>query len=68
MMSAYAWYYSDHRNDTIYWCFSYEMSVTDFAYQVSSMSGISISASDTSYANNDADLQRHLRWMTPIHV
>ena len=34
-MPNYAWYYLDRSSDTCYWCYSNEMSVTDFAAAVS---------------------------------
>lgn len=68
-MPNYAWYYMDHSNDTCYWCYSNEMSVTEFAAQVSSQIGKRISASDTSYASNSKDLDRHQEYAAhTVHV
>lgn len=58
-MPNYAWYYLDSSSDTCYWCYSNEMSTTDFAAVVSSKIGKHISAADTSYARNSQDLDRH---------
>lgn len=58
-MQNYAWYYLDRDSDTCYWCYSNEMSATDFAAAVSSRIGKHISAADTSYASNSKDLERH---------
>ena len=58
-MPNYAWYYLDRSSDTCYWCYSNEMSATDFAAAVSSRIGKHISAADTSYASNSKDLERH---------
>ena len=46
-MPNYAWYYLDRSSDTCYWCYSNEMSVTDFAAAVSAKIGKRISAADT---------------------
>lgn len=51
-MPNYAWYYLDRSSDTCYWCYSNEMSVTDFAAAVSAKIGKRISAADTSYAGS----------------
>lgn len=68
-MPNYAWYYLDTGNDTCYWCYSNEMSVTDFASIVSSIIGKHISASDTSHASNNKDLERHKEYASHcIHV
>lgn len=68
-MPHYAWYYLDRSGDVCYWCYSNEMSATDFAIQVSSMIGKRISASDTSYASNLKDLERHQGYMSrSVHV
>ena len=57
-MQNYAWYYLDRDSDTCYWCYSNEMSATDFAAAVSSRIGKHISAAGTSYASNSKDLER----------
>jgi len=68
-MPNYAWYYMDHSSDTCYWCYSSEMSTTDFASRVSSQIGKRISASDTSYASNSKDLEKHQNYAKySIHV
>lgn len=67
-MGAYAWYYNDHSNDVCYWTYAYEMSATDFAGKVSRLIGRSMSASDTSYASGNADLERHQRGMRSVHI
>ena len=67
-MGAYAWYYNDHSAGVSYWAYSYEYSTTNFAYAVSKRIGKHISASDTSYATGSADLEKHQRGMTTVHV
>lgn len=56
-MGSYAWYYHDD-NRTYYWTESYNMSATQFAREVSRMTGKSLSASDISVAYRQADLDR----------
>lgn len=66
---TYAWYYRDHSSDTFYWCYSNEMSATEFASCVSSLIGKQISASDTSYAGNSQDLHRQEGYASSsVHV
>ena len=60
-MPNYAWCYIDHNADICYWCYSNEMSATDFAARVSEEVGERVTASDISAASNDKDLDRHLR-------
>ena len=68
-MPNYAWYYMDHSGDACYWCYSNELSVTEFASKVSSLIGKHISASDTSYASNKSDLERHQGYAArTVHV
>lgn len=68
-MGAYAWYYIDSYNDTCYWCYSHEMSATDFAICVSSEIGKNISVSDTSYADGSKDLERHKGYASrSVHI
>ena len=55
----YAWYYHDHESDKRYYVRSHEMSVTEFASRVSKIVGYTISASDTSVAYRQSDLDRH---------
>ncbi len=68
-MAAMYWYYFDHENDKLYWCYSGEMSNTDFAEKVSKLTGKSLTASDTSYADRTKDLDRHKGYgVEEIHV
>lgn len=56
-MGSYAWYY--HADDRVYyWTESYTMSATQFAREVSRLTGKSLSASDISAANRQADVDR----------
>ena len=56
-MGSYAWYY--HADDRVYyWTESYTMSATQFAREVSRLTGRSLSASDISAANRQADVDR----------
>lgn len=56
-MASYAWYY--HADGyTYYWTESYNMSATQFAREVSHLTGKSLSASDISSASRQADLDR----------
>lgn len=55
----YAWYYNDHSTGRCYYVRSHEMSVTEFAREVSKVIGRIISASDTSAAYRQSDLDKH---------
>lgn len=56
-MASYAWYY--HADGfTYYWTESYNMSATQFARVVSEMTGKSLTASEVSAANRQADIDR----------
>lgn len=56
-MGSYAWYY--HADDRVYyWTESYNMSATQFAREVSHMTGKSLTASDISAASRQADIDR----------
>lgn len=57
-MGAMYWIYNDTTSDTRYYVEAYAMSVTDFAKQVSDIIGRTITASDTSYADRQKDLDR----------
>ena len=63
-MGTYAWYYNDHSNDVSYWAYAYEYNTTEFAAEVSRLTGNRITASDTSYAIGSADLEKHHRGKT----
>lgn len=54
----YAWYFHDHNSDKYYYVKSHEMSVTEFARKVSNIVGYSVSASDTSVAYRQSDLDK----------
>jgi hypothetical protein len=54
-MGAYAWYYNAGRG-IYYWTESYSMSATQFANEVSDIIGRRITASDTSVAYRQADM------------
>ena len=56
-MGSYAWYYNAG-NSTYYWTRSYVMSATQFAREVSRMTGKNLSASDISAAERQADVDR----------
>lgn len=56
-MGSYAWYYHSD-GYTYYWTEAYNMSATQFAREVSRMTGNSLSASDISVAYRQADLDR----------
>ena len=58
------WYYLDHQTHMCYYTESYSMSVTNFAYEVSKITGTSITASDTSYADRDSDL----KYFNLVHI
>lgn len=51
-MPNYAWYYLDRSSDTCYWCYSNEMSVTDFAAAVSAKIGKRISGVNPKFRVN----------------
>lgn len=53
-----AWYYYDRNSERCYYTESYSMSVTEFADLVSSIIGRRISASDTSAATSQKELDR----------
>lgn len=64
-MGSYAWYYhADGR--TYYWTESYSMSATQFAREVSRLTGKSLSASDISAASRQADIDRIQRIAHPL--
>lgn len=68
-MPNYAWYYLDRGSDTCYWCYSNEMSATEFASVVTAKIGKRIFAADTSYASNSQDLKRHKEYArNSVHV
>ena len=67
-MGAYAWYDKDYSNDVSYWAYSYEYRTTEFATEVSRLTGNRITASDTSYAIRSADLEKHQRGINNIHM
>lgn len=54
-MGSYAWYYHAG-NGVYYWTYSHDMSTTQFAREVSKLIGKSLTASDISAANRQADL------------
>ena len=56
-MGSFAWYYHAE-NFVYYWTGSHEMSATQFAREVSRMTGKSLSASDISEAKRQADIDR----------
>ena len=67
-MSSYAWYYNAG-NGIYYWTNSYDMSASQFAREVSSIVGRSLSASDVSAASGQSDLnsvERRARQMIYI--
>lgn len=55
-MGAYAWYYNAGCG-VYYWTESYSMSATQFANTVSNAIGRKITASDTSVAYRQADME-----------
>ena len=64
-MGSYAWYYhADGR--TYYWTESYNMSATQFAREVSRLTGKSLSASDISAASRQADVDRLKNIASPL--
>ena len=64
-MGSYAWYYhADGR--TYYWTESYKMSATQFAREVSRMTGKSLTASDISAACREADVDRLKNIASPL--
>ena len=64
-MGSYAWYYhADGR--TYYWTESYNMSATQFAREVSRMTGKSLTASDISAASRQADVDRLKNIASPL--
>lgn len=67
-MSDYAWYYNDHVNDIHYWCYSSDMRTTDFASKVSIEMGKRITASSTSRATSEKDLEKQQRGMTVVRI
>ncbi len=67
-MGAYAWYYTDFDSDTCYWSYSYEYSNSEFARVVSGYIGRTITASDTSYADREKDLDKRLSGRNAVHV
>lgn len=54
-MGSYAWYYNAG-NSIYYWTESYTMSATQFAREVSNLTGKILTASDISAASRQADL------------
>lgn len=67
-MGSYAWYYNAG-NRIYYWTESYTMSATQFAREVSHATGTTLSASDISAAERQADIDR-IRYLasTLIHI
>lgn len=64
-MGSYAWYYhADGR--TYYWTESYNMSATQFAREVSRLTGKSLTASDISAASRQADVDRLKNIANPL--
>lgn len=59
-----AWYYYDSRSGKCYFTESYSMSVTQFAEIVSRIIGRNISASDTSAASRQSELDK----FNAIHI
>jgi len=53
-----AWYYYDSSSGKCYYTESYSMSVTDFAEVVSRIVGHKVTASDTSAAHRQSDLDK----------
>ena len=56
-MGAYAWYYNAG-GGKYYWSWSYDFSASQFAQEVSSRIGRTVTASDISYASNQHDLDK----------
>lgn len=56
-MGSYAWYYNAG-NRKYYWTRSYVMSATQFAREVSELTGKTLTASDISAADRQADIDR----------
>lgn len=57
-MAAMYWYYHDYERDTRYYVEAYQMSVTQFANEVSQLLGRKINPSDTSYVDRQRDLDK----------
>ena len=64
-MGSFAWLYNAG-NGIYYWTESYNMSTTQFAREVSRLTGKSLSASDISAANRQADLDAAERRSTQM--
>lgn len=65
MSGSYAWYYNAGQG-TYYWTESYTMSATQFAREVSEMTGRNLSASDISAANRQSDIDGVQRRATTL--
>ncbi len=67
-MGAYAWYYNAGHG-VYYWTESYSMSASQFASEVSDRIGIRITASDTSVAYRQSDMDAvESRAMALYHI
>ena len=59
---------TDRNSDAFYWCYSYDMSASAFASAVPSRIGKHISATNTSYASDNNDLERHKNILVTVSV